>query len=59
MFKKLKEGFKKKEINADKRDVYFEKNDFLALTIAAAMTMLPVLLGIFAFFGFITWLIFR
>lgn len=58
MFKRLKDSLKKKEIDQDKRDVEFEKGDFLALTIAAAMTMLPVLFGIFAIFGLIAWLMF-
>ncbi len=58
MFDKLKETLAKKELAPDKRDVEFEKGDFLALTIAAAMTMLPVLFGIFALFGLIAWLMF-
>ena len=58
MFKKIKEILKKKELDEDKKSVDFEKGDFLALTVAAMMTMLPVLLGIFAFFGLITWIIF-
>ena len=58
MFNKLKETLAKKELAPDKRDVEFEKGDFLALTIAAAMTMLPVLFGIFALFGLIAWLMF-
>jgi len=58
MFKRLKDSLKKNEIDQDKRDVDFEKGDFLALTIAAAMTMLPVMFGIFAIFGLIAWLMF-
>lgn len=59
MFKRFKEVMKKKEIDPDKRDVEFEKRDFLALTIAAAITMFPVLIGIFALFGLIAWLMFK
>ncbi|MCA0386794.1 MAG: hypothetical protein LCH34_14685 [Firmicutes bacterium] len=58
MFKRFKETLVKKEIDKDKRDVEFEKGDFLALSIAAAMTMFPVLIGIFALFGLIAWLMF-
>lgn len=58
MFRKIKDILKKKELDADKKSVEFEKGDFLALTIAATMTMLPVLIGIFAFFGLLTWIIF-
>ncbi|WP_281095563.1 hypothetical protein [Fusibacter bizertensis] len=58
MFKKFRETMAKKELAPDKRDVEFEKGDFLALTIAAAITMIPVLIGIFALFGLIAWLMF-
>ena len=58
MFKRFKETLVKKEIDKDKRDVEFEKGDFLALSIAAAMTMFPVLIGIFALFGLIACLMF-
>ncbi|MBM7562453.1 hypothetical protein [Fusibacter tunisiensis] len=58
MFNKVKEILKKKELDPEKYDVELEKGDFLALLIAAAMTMLPVLIGIFALFGLLTWIIF-
>lgn len=58
MFNKVKEILKKKELDPEKYDVELEKGDFLALFIAASMTMFPVLIGIFALFGLITWIMF-
>ena len=58
MFARLKETLRKKHLDPDKRDVEFEKGDFLALMIAAGITMLPVLIGIFALFGLIAWMMF-
>lgn len=58
MFTRFKETFKKKQLDPDKRDVEFEKGDFLALMIAAGITMLPVLIGIFVLFGLIAWIMF-
>lgn len=58
MFDRLKETWVKKELDEDKEDVELEKGDFLALFIAAAMTMFPVLIGVFALFGLITWFVF-
>lgn len=58
MFENVKEVLKKKELDRDKVDVELERGDFLALFIAAAMTMFPVLIGIFAFFGLLAWIIF-
>jgi uncharacterized membrane protein YqjE len=58
MFQKVKDVLKKKELDPDKADVELEKGDFLALFIAASMTMLPVLIGIFALFALLTWIIF-
>ncbi len=58
MFSRFKETFKKKQLDPDKRDVEFEKGDFLALMIAAGITMLPVLIGIFVLFGLIAWIMF-
>ncbi len=59
MFDRFKEVMSKKELDDDKRDVELERGDFLALFIAASMTMFPVMIGIFAFFGLIAWLLFR
>jgi len=58
MFQKVKNILKKKQLDPDKVDVEFEKGDFLALFIAASMTILPVLIGIFALFALLTWIIF-
>lgn len=58
MFQKVKDVLRKKELDPDKTDVELEKGDFLALFIAASMTMLPVLIGIFALFALLTWIIF-
>lgn len=58
MFSRFKETFKKKQLDPDKRDVELEKGDFLALMIAAGITMLPVLIGIFVLFGLIAWIMF-
>lgn len=44
MFRRVKESFKKKEIDEDKKDVELEKGDFLALMIAAAYYIIPVVL---------------
>ncbi len=59
MFDRFKEVMSKKELDDDKRDVELERGDFFALFIAMAMTMFPVMIGIFAFFGLIAWLLFR
>ncbi|MDN5352856.1 MAG: hypothetical protein PWQ12_1777 [Clostridiales bacterium] len=58
MFQRIKDILKKKELDPDKRDVELEKGDFLAIMIAAALTMFPVLIGIFALFGFLAWVLF-
>lgn len=59
MFKKSKSRFRNVEIDEDKKDVEFERWDFLAIAIALGYYMIPALIGIFALFGFLTWLIFR
>jgi uncharacterized membrane protein YqjE len=58
MFEKIKEILKKKHLDEDKVGTEFEKGDFLALLIAMGMTMFPVLIGLFAIFALVTWLIF-
>lgn len=58
MFEKLKDGFKKKELDEDKRDIEFEKGDFLALFIAACSVYGPVLLFIFMLIALIIWILF-
>lgn len=59
MFKKTKQRFKKIEIDDDKKDVEFERGDFLAIAIALSYYMIPALIGVFALMGFLTWFIFR
>ena len=59
MFKKPKQRFRKVEIDEDKKDVEFERWDFLAIAIALGYYMIPALIGVVAFFGLLTWLIFR
>lgn len=58
MFDKLKEILKRKELDEDKRDIEFEKGDFLALCIAAGSIMLPVLILIFALIALLVFIIF-
>lgn len=49
---------KKRELDADKKDIQFEKHDFLAIMIALSSYMIPVLLGIFLFIALIIWVLF-
>lgn len=58
MFGKLKDNFKRKELDEDKKNIEFEKGDFLALFIAASSVMLPVLFMIFMFIAFMVWIIY-
>jgi len=58
MFDRLRDMLTKKEINSDKKNIEFEKGDFLALFIAAASFMFPVLLLTFLFVALIVWIIF-
>jgi len=58
MFKKSKTRFKDIEIEDNKKDVEFERWDFLAIAIALGYYMIPALIAIFAFLAFLTWLIF-
>ena len=58
MFDQLKEILKKKELDEDKKDVQFEKGDFLAIMIALSSYMVPVLIGFFLFIAVIVWLLF-
>ena len=48
----------KKELDKDKEDVQLEKNDFLAISIALASYMIPIVLAIFACIFLLTWIIF-
>jgi len=57
-FDKYRKLMEKKEVEQGK-DVRLEKNDTLALVIAAISVFLPVLLVIFAVIAAITWLFFR
>lgn len=47
MFNRIKHILKKVELDEDKKDIQFEKNDFLAILIALSSYMIPVLLGFF------------
>ena len=58
MLKEIIEGFKKKELDEDKRDVEFEKNDFLAIMIAISIYLVPVLVGFIALIALIIWIMF-
>ena len=58
MFEQMRGILKKKELDADKKDVQFEKNDFLAIMIALSSYMVPVLIGIFLFIALIVWVLF-
>ncbi|HZK01043.1 MAG TPA: hypothetical protein VFC79_13580 [Tissierellaceae bacterium] len=39
-------------------DAELEKHDIFAMSVALAINLIPILLGIFGFFGLIAWLIF-
>jgi len=58
MLKQIIDGFKKKEIDQDKKDVEFEKHDFLAMMIAISIYIVPVLIGFFAVIALIIWIMF-
>lgn len=58
MFSKIKEILKKRHLDPDKYDVDFEKGDFLALMIAMAMTIGPVLLVLFGIFALVSFVLF-
>ena len=40
-------------------DVNMEKGDVMAMAMAMATYLFPILLGIFGFFALLTWIIFR
>lgn len=54
----FKDILKKKKLDEDKENVELEKNDLLALFIAAVSVFLPVLILIFLFIAFLVWLMF-
>ncbi len=58
MFDRLQQILRKVELDEDKKDVQFEKNDFLAIMIALSSYMIPVLLGFFLFIAIIVWVLF-
>jgi hypothetical protein len=58
MFEQMRGILKKKELDEDKKDVQFEKNDFLAIMIALSSYMIPVLAGFFLFIAIIVWVLF-
>jgi hypothetical protein len=58
MFEQMKEILKKKELDEDKKDIQFEKNDFLAIMIALSSYMIPVLFGFFLLIALMVWVMF-
>ncbi len=58
MFDRLQQILRKVELDEDKKDVQFEKNDFLAIMIALSSYMIPVLLGFFLLIALIVWVMF-
>jgi hypothetical protein len=58
MFDRLQQILRKVELDEDKKDVQFEKNDFLAIMIALSSYMIPVMIGIFLFIALIVWVMF-
>lgn len=58
MFRKLKDDFKKKELDEDKKNIEFEKGDFLAILIAACSVYGPVLIIAFAIVAIIITVLF-
>ncbi|MEG1254961.1 hypothetical protein [Clostridium sp.] len=55
----FKDVFKKREVNPDMvANLQLEKNDFLALVLATASVIIPVLLIIFAVIAFIIFFMF-
>jgi hypothetical protein len=58
MFGKFNDRFKRKELDEDKKNIEFEKGDFLALFIAAGSIFIPVLLLIFMSIALLVWIIF-
>ncbi|MFH2116363.1 MAG: hypothetical protein ABIJ86_17815 [Spirochaetota bacterium] len=58
MFDRLHQILRKVELDEDKKDVQFEKNDFLAIMMALSSYMVPVLIGFFLFIAVIVWLLF-
>lgn len=55
MNEKIQQILKKKEIDPRKKND-LEKNDFLALSLAAISVFLPVILGFLAFIALVTFL---
>ena len=58
LFQRLREGFKKKEMDEDKKDVKLEKNDLPAMLIAAVSVILPILLLFFLGIALLIWLLY-
>lgn len=58
MFRKAKEIFKTPEIDEEKKGIELERSDYIAMAIALSYYMFPVLIGIFAILGLITWILF-
>lgn len=58
MLGKFKSNFKKLELDEDKKNIEFEKGDFLALVLAAGSVMIPVVILIFIFIALLVKTIF-
>lgn len=57
--KEIKEKLlKKKELDEDKRDEYFEKGDFFAMVIALSYYLIPALIIMLLVFWLIIWFVF-
>lgn len=58
MSEKLKNILKRRKLDQKKEDIDLEKNDFLAILIAAASVFLPVLIVVFVLIALLVWLMF-
>lgn len=57
-FKNLDNVLKEKTLDNDKKGDLFEKGDFIAMMIAAFLTLFPVLLFVFLIFGIVSYALF-
>lgn len=58
MFKRLRQSFKKKELDDKHKDEEFERGDFLAILLALAMYMVPAALLIFGLIALMILIVF-
>lgn len=58
MLRQIIDGFKKKELDEDKKDVKLEKYDFLAMMIAISIYLIPILAGFSIIIALIIWIMF-